>query len=37
MISNGKVAKEDEICVRVFLDQLDCEVAELNIQIDWLH
>ena len=36
-ILKGPVAKEVQQCVNLFCQRLDCEVIELNVQIDHVH
>ena len=36
-ILTGKVANEVENCIRAFTEQLECEIVELNVQIDHIH
>jgi putative transposase len=36
-VFTGKVAEEVDKCVRVFPEQLGCEIIELNIQFDHVH
>ncbi len=36
-ILSGKVATEVDNCIRAFSDQKECEIIELNIQIDHVH
>jgi putative transposase len=36
-ILTGKVAQEVERCVRAFSEQQDCEIIEINIQVDHVH
>ena len=36
-ILTGKIATESERCIRAFSEQKQCEILELNIQIDHIH
>ena len=36
-VSSGKVSDEVERCIRAFSEQKQCEIVELNIQIDHVH
>ena len=36
-ILTGKIAKEVESCIRSFSEQKQCEVIELNVQVDHIH
>ena len=36
-ILNGAVGKEVKNCIRAFSQQNECEVVELNVQIDHVH
>ncbi len=36
-ILTGKVAQEVERCVRAFSEQQECEIIEINIQVDHVH
>ena len=34
---NGEIASEVENCIRAFSEQKECEIIELNVQIDHVH
>ena len=36
-ILQGALAGEVETCLRVFCSQLECEIVELNLQVDHVH
>jgi putative transposase len=36
-VLSGKIAEETENCIRVFSEQQNCEIIELNIQVDHVH
>ncbi len=33
-VLKGEIAKEVELCIRTFSEQLKCEIKELNVQVD---
>ncbi len=36
-VLQGQVKREVESCIRMFSEQMKCEVVELNVQIDHVH
>ena len=36
-VLSGAIAEEVRTCIRMFTDQLGCEVIEMNVQIDHVH
>lgn len=36
-VLSGAIAQEVSACIRMFTDQLECEVIEMNVQIDHVH
>lgn len=36
-VLNGQIASEVENCIRAFSEQKECEIVELNVQIDHVH
>ena len=36
-VLDGKIASEVENCIRAFSEQKECEIVELNVQIDHVH
>ncbi len=36
-VLKGSIAEEVATCIRIFSDQLGCEITEMNVQVDHVH